>query len=693
MSNFSYSVLTLFPNGVSLDSLNNSIKSTLSLESLSNTTVTNGQITFTFTDEIVENNLIIVLQNHVPDSLPFYLCYQNVGNWTIGNLLTYLADFGATSLNLDNYAFIQFANEIPTKSNIDTAIANYVEPPVITAVNVLKSSNENYITTDIGDILKSVNPQELIVAQNGRGQYSTIYSAIAAIPTNEAYTISVFPGTYVENQLILPRFCSLKSEGNAANTIVVAVNPSIPLLKVGESNLVENFTFVGGIEHDGSVAGAQTLINKCKFGECKIYVHGGYGDLIMSICGLRNTTDITAVEVNGGSIVFDNVTLTSDTPVNKTNKGIYVYNAGVITANNISVYDYNNAVVMKNAAVFRSTLVNIVGCNNGLCTETPDIEYLETINETVFGTLNIKNSTIYDLNLAGLTKTQYLNSSLDDGKINNPSNSVINANIQNFRNNFGYQIISGNIFAGTEAIPSTLAIGKNTNTNNMFCYFYDEVNYVDESVLLRDPTDPPLTLTNQSIFLCHNTNIIYGFDIYTTLTNNPGIYYYNGSAWVSLNYSVYDINSGSFVSTIAGSSSIYFDADYSPQQVNINGKSAFWIKIVPSNTDITHITLHSNVTTFNNDGKRKSFAKARCKKLVNLPQNIINSNLYFSMPFDFDYSTKYTISVYADANIMLNNVQYNTTMASASVYGDLELQQMPISAVNIKNITLSYLSV
>ena len=232
MSQYTYALSLYFSNGLSLDLLNSTISTTTGLTSWLSTSIANGEITFTFSATIVEATLISVLSSHVPNQVPFYLSYQNTGNWTSGNLLSYLVSYNVISLALDIYALIGF-NPIPTVSTITTAIANYVEPAAISQVTVLKSASQNYITTNLEDTLTSQNPQEIIVLQIGRGQYTTVSAAVASIGVGSTVIIRVFPGTYVEsNPISIPTGCSLKAVGSAERQSLSALIPVHRFLKL-----------------------------------------------------------------------------------------------------------------------------------------------------------------------------------------------------------------------------------------------------------------------------------------------------------------------------------------------------------------------------------------------------------------------------------------------------------------------------
>ena len=700
MSEFTYAFSLYFSNGLSWDELDNTISTTVGLTSWTGTTIANGQITFTFSDVIVENNLITVLENHIPDQTPFYLDYANPGNWTAGNLLTYLIPYGATSLSLDTYALIGF-DLIPDVPTINAAIAAYVEPPVITDVQVLLSSANNYLTTDTGDTLVTLNPQEIIVSQVGRSQFNTIAGAVASISPGTTYVITVYPGTYVEtNPIVLPANCSLRAEGFAVNTLIVAAVPTSPVLQTSAGNLIDSFTIVGGtygISHNGSDASSFSVAQGCIFSNTGVYITGGYGSLLLSSVFFAFTatdnSSFTAITVDGGSLVSTNTEI-QGTLSSLAAGGLIATNNALATIDVFSVNYCTNAVAIKNNSIVKSTLINIENCANGCVVLPNDIGYTSTLSRYFFGTLNIENSTTYDLNIQANASLQYLSAQFDDGKIYNPTNVTINSNAQIYRNTINYQLISGTILFGSEAIPSTTANGTNFNSNNMLCYLYDGTTYIDESANFRIPSNPPVTLTSQTLFICHKTAIIYGFDIYSTITTNPTLAYWNGTAWTNLKYSIYDITNNVFSTTMIPSASLYFDSTYVPQQTTVNSVSAYWIRVSPGNCTISSTTLHSNIVYTNSIGHSRKYGLGRSTKQIQIPPNILSNTVYFMPTADFDYSSPYTITVYADAGIIINGTPFSGNSGSVTAYASGQsLQSISIAATNIKAIIIGFLSI
>lgn len=702
MSQYTYALSLYFSNGLSLDLLNSTISTTTGLTSWLSTSIANGEITFTFSATIVEATLISVLSSHVPNQVPFYLSYQNTGNWTSGNLLSYLVSYNAISLALDTYALIGF-NPIPTVSTITTAITNYVEPAAISQVTVLKSASQNYITTSLGDTLTSQNPQEIIVSQIGRGQYTTVSAAVASIGVGSTVIIRVFPGTYVEsNPISIPTGCSLKAAGSAVNTIIVGINSSSPVFETGAGNLIDSITIVGGsygISHNGSNVSSFTLVQNTIFSNSTVLVSNGYGSLLLSKVIMSytstNNTSFVGVTINGGSLVANDTEIIATT-TSYGNTGILALNNALVTIDVVSVYYFTEAIAIKNNTVVKSTLVNIESCGSGCVVLPNDSGYTTLLSRYCFGTLNIENSTTYDLNIQTNANLQYLSAQFDDSKIYNPNNVVINANIQNYRNTVNRQIISGTILVGTESIPSTISIGHNINSNNMLCFLFDGTNYVDESANFRLPAEPPVTITNQSLYICHQSAIIYGFDIYTTLSTNPTLTYWNGTAWVTLSTSIYDIVNYGFVSQMPSSNaaSLYFDGTYAPQQVSVNSVTAYWIQVTLANCTITSTTLHSNVRITDNTGTLRKYGSARVYKQMNLPPSIVSGQIYFLPTANFDYSTPYSLTVYADSGFTLNGQLFNTTSGSVSLYATSQaLQSVSLTATNVKSVTVLYLSI
>jgi len=697
MSQFTYSINTYFTNGLSLNLLNNTISTTLL--SWTGTFISNGKITFTFSSVIIEGNLITILQNHVPNQTPFYLNYQNTGSWTSMNLSSYLLTYNISSIALDTFALLCF-NVIPVVTTINQVMTAYVEPPAVTSVQVQMTANQNLLTTSSGDTLFSINPQEIVVSQIGRGHFTTISAAIASVQSGNVVIIHVYPGTYQENNPIsLPNGCSIKAVGSAMNTIIIGKNSNVPVFETSISNIIDSLTIIGGsygVSHNGLSATTFSGIENTIFLNSTVSVAGS-PFLLSRVNFIFSNTDnsnFIAITVNGGSLIANDVKINS-IPTSLGGGGLLVTNGGLASIDVFSVYYCTNAVSIKNNSSIRSTLVTIQNCTNGCSVLPNDVGYGNLISQYCIGTLTIEGSTAYDLNIEANANLQFLAAQLDDSKIYNPNNIIINSNIQNYRNTVNYQILSGNVFIGTESISTITSIGTNINTNNMLCYLFDGTNYVDESANFRIPADPPVTINNQSLFISHKTSIINGFDIYSNLNTNPTLSYWNGSTWVNLNYSIYDIKNLTFSSQITNSASIYFDNTYLPQQVAVNSVTAYWIRVTLSNCNITNIVLHANCSAFNIIGQNRKYGQTRCNKQIHIPVNIINGAVNFCLSSDFDISSPYTINVYAaTSGITLNGQSFSGTSASVTLYAiNTTLQTVTLSASNVQCITVLYLSI
>ena len=144
-----------------------------------------------------------------------------------------------------------------------------------------------------------------------------------------------------------------------------------------------------------------------------------------------NNTSFVGVTINGGSLVANDTEIIATT-TSYGNTGILALNNALVTIDVVSVYYFTEAIAIKNNTVVKSTLVNIESCGSGCVVLPNDSGYTTLLSRYCFGTLNIENSTTYDLNIQTNANLQYLSAQFDDSKIYNPNNVVINANIQNY---------------------------------------------------------------------------------------------------------------------------------------------------------------------------------------------------------------------------------------------------------------------
>lgn len=709
MSNtYTYPFSTYFSNGVSINLLETQLTASLPFSSLS---INNGQITFNFTTTIIESNLISIFLTHVPSQSPFLLCYIN-NNYTSANLQQYMSTYGTISINIDTYCIL-FFDVIPTVSTINTAIKNYVEPPANIPVTLNTNSSQNYINSSIGQIIISKQPMEIIVSVSGNGQYVSLVDAVNSI-NNIAAIIKLYPGTYYENNPIaIPANCCIIGQGTAGNTIIIGINNTSAVLEVGVLNKITDVTIVGGsigVQHNGSNISTFSLLENCfiQNSGIAISISGGLGSLILIQISIVGSNSQNAIIINNGSLIGSNIII-EGSPTSFMGTGLILQNNSLTTVNNFSIYYCNLGINIFDGSTIKSTLINIDGCGVG-CQISSDTPGTWNSSRLMAGVLNIDNSLTYDLVINNMCTIQLLSVHLDETKINNTTNTIINGNIQNYRNNHNYQVLSGKILAGTEQMNSSLYIGPNVNSNNVIVFIETSGIYTDISTLVRTRADPPQSIVNgQNIYIAYtgkNTyyNICRGFDILVTNTSTSPItpQYWNGTVWVNINYSIYDIKNemiNNNTTILSQSCSVYLDQTYTPIQNTINGIGAYWVCLYNlPNCSINNITYHSNITRYDVNGYCRLFANCRKQRSIYLLSNLvssINGLITFINPCDMDISTPYTISISANAGMIINSTTFNTTFGQIINYAtsNTQIQQFNVNASNVSCISITYYSI
>ena len=390
------------------------------------------------------------------------------------------------------------------------------------------------------------------------------------------------------------------------------------------------------------------------------------------------------------------------------NTGLLVQNGSIATINNFSVYYCDTGINIFDGSIIRSTLLNVFGCGTA-CQISSDTGTTGSwvLSQFVAGTLNIENSINNDFVVNQASTIQLLSVHLDDTKIINTSNTIINGNIQNYRNNINYQVLSGTVLAGTESINTTMYIGKNINENNIVTLLDTSGTYTDISAFMRVVWDPPQTITSgQNMYIAYTgSNTIYsicrGFDVIMGTTSSATVIpqYWNGTSWVNVNYSIYDITNyiiNNNTTILAQSSSVYMDQTYIPTQIEINGITAYWIRLpnMP-NCSISNIIYHSNCTVYCPNGCSRFFGNARRIKTFILISSLgqsLNGTLTFINPNDMDVSSPYTICVVANIGMIIQGITCNSTFGQVTSYSTLisQIQTFTINATNITCISIMY---
>ncbi|QKF94650.1 hypothetical protein QKU48_gp1192 [Fadolivirus algeromassiliense] len=563
---------------------------------------------------------------------------------------------------------INFISTIPDKSILDNVIASHI--PSIVTYQTLYPDNYLLHVNNIGTEYSyfGVQANEIHISKDTTSEYSSLKEAI--LSNNQMNTIYiVHPGTYIEdNPIVLPNGCSLKSIGTAANTVIVAKNPSSDLITLGLNCRIFGITLTGaygtgsrGIYFDGSQSGG--------YGRFSVV-----GETLITNCDIL----IEADGKNGPGILD---TLFCDKLIMQANsrplsKGVYCHSGGQF----ISISSYVSGVpgyfpidkayhcenstskmsliaasawfcttglYLNNSGICESSVLTVGASNIGVRIG-PD-----GISKASINSLTIRNGITYDLDIqATISDLSIYSSYLDDSKINNPNNVNINIKYNTNQYDCYYQSILGSMQIGSMLRPSELAIGEGLhNTLNLEILTNDNLELGTWTSITND------ALGNTSGFNLFSSNAsdnclyigsdnnIYGIKIVistptlsTTSIDDIIWEYWNGSAWTEFKTmqtksdSPYYTIGDSFISS-SYNYNIRFGLSESTTFTTktLNSKTKKWVRLRVINTLSSipvgkYIKIHTNSTKTNIDGFNEYFGNGRIVKNLPIDYNTYTSN-------------------------------------------------------------------
>lgn len=610
--NFAFA--TYFPNGLSVDKLTSELSPYVF-------TIANNEITIL--SQVLDPTVITSkFASHVPDQAPFAY-YYNFTYAVTEDLMTKIANITSVSDK------ILYFSAIPNLTDLNTLLSTYVAPAVAMPIYLYKQTGINYLTTEEGDKIVSLQPDEIVVSKNN-GQFTSIGDAISYINTlsDTSVIIKLFPGTYMENNpLILPANACLKGQGSAGNTIIVATKPDI-LLKTTQQNYVSGVSLVGGtigLYHDGSNVSAFSILRDCliqmQANAVGISVQNGFGSLVaQNISIFTSATDAnpktgSAVIVNGGSLIATAFIVQALTGYG------FQFNGGKGTLDTVSVYYAINGLAINNGSDIRGTLNAFFNCTNGLHILTDTVASSVSLLKIEF--IYFENTSIH------LYSDAY-------AKIN-----IYSGNYDRLKTTLNTAVdITGNFTIDTIKTQSCTSYTHGDNT-----FDYAITPYISTTYIACD----------SQIFGLNCPNAI------------SAIKYYNGSAFTDVPF-------------MASGNDYWLSLDYVPSLTTINSLSKYWLELTTS--DLSVVSVHTNAIRIN--GPNLCFlGNSRKKRIVYL------SGDTFIKPDNADESTQYTITINATTpGITINGQVFATS--TASVKSDWTSTSFTYTATGVNMIAITY---
>lgn len=252
---------------------------------------------------------------------------------------------------------------------------------------------KHHITDACPFFITNKDSKIIQVSKKG-GDFETIQAAIDSITDAAAdniYTISVGPGIFIENPIVLKSFIGIRGSGSQA-TVVLCNQPDGSVITGADSSLVYGITFSGCTEPGGNSVyfegtgtepGAPFIVDNCILGDSYTMVavnsESFPATMILSNCLYGATFDADeGITVKGNNsqlatlLVYNCVFQDLITPVPQTLIDIDGDNALVVASNVLIQLNGTNtstAMKMRNGGGARIYNCAFVGLNNGVVTE------------------------------------------------------------------------------------------------------------------------------------------------------------------------------------------------------------------------------------------------------------------------------------------------------------------------------------
>jgi hypothetical protein len=525
---------------------------------------------------------------------------------------------------------------------IYASLLNYSEPEKSENIILEKFPSKNILSSNTGDFLTSIQPNEIIVSKNS-GQFTSILTALNYVNTlqDKAVIIRVYPGVYFETATLnLPDYVCLIGEGSAGNTIVIGVHTN-PVINTHSFNFVKNLNIVGGsigINHDGSNVNSFSLVKDCMIkiaGTTAISVSGGVGSLSVSHISIyadhQSAPAGTGVLINGSSFIASELIIQA-----QVEEGLNFQN-GLGTLDLVSVYYAQKGICCSGSTKIKGTLVNLVDCYTGLhISSSSDENFLseERIPHICLNYLHIDRATV-DIQSDALANLEIYSGHIDPDKV--VKNVPVN--------------LTGNFYTDDEGVQQNI-IGNN--------HIHGSLNFLPNEKFATKH----LTIF-ENYFIIPQGGASF---ILASSENITQLFCWSGTEWQTLKF-------------VKNNNFYWLPLEISQQKTTINGIEDFWIKTNINPTEIEFSTdsqLLSGPETF-------YLNRARKKKIIYPTGNT------FITPAGADLTAPYKITIKANLGITINGIFFAQNLVETSAaWTETDLQSFTYSASGLSLLAITY---
>ena len=539
--------------------------------------------------------------------------------------------------------------ECPIESNhtINVDTVHIIQDGIVP--ELVLDDTRSFILKKQGDSLTHYygsRSDEIHISQHGQGDYTSVKAALEA-HTNENIIFIVHPGTYLENNpLVLNRGCSIRSHGSAANTTIVGINPTQPVITLNNMCELFNICIAGaagpggcGVYYDGTGLGAefsfcsQLIIVDCFYG---VRVDGGTNKLIMMNSSIShiNATTYKAIYLTNGADMNSVSCIILGSPLKRIPEAISLDNGSSIHAVISSIKYPDVGIMLDDGAEFDSSECFITNPNVGV-----KMGNTSTSTTLIANNLDIRNSNTYDLCLEPDNATVVIKGGrLNVSKIHNPNSIKLNAIYNAEEHGKAFNVLTGDLNIGAIKEPSKLQIGEGKySMEDVYVLHNDNIEsgeWVDISADANSFEGSlfelfPSEAANSCVYIGSEYPIL-GFKAHVTTDGqindvNDVVWEYGstGNAWTQTTY----------MNTICQepyytSNKQFFESDskhhirfgltkISPFEKRVlNGIEKYWIRgrIVNDMSgvpELEYLKMHTSNSKINNDGWLEYYGDAR----------------------------------------------------------------------------------
>lgn len=543
-------------------------------------------------------------------------------------------------------------NGIPTDCPIESNHTVNIESIHIiqehTPVNFVLDDKKDIVLQQQGNVLTHYyghRTNEIHISKDTQSDYTSIASAVAAHQEPSMIFI-VHPGTYIEmNPITIPYGSTIKSAGNAANTIVIGAIPNQPVFILSLMADIYSLTIVGAVApggcaiyFDGAGAGGQfSMIHLCLLVDCYYGIHAVNGNnklvVLNTVIANQNYQIQRGICLENGADCNTTNVILAGNPANRMPIGIHVANSRIHMV--VTGIQYPDVGIHCND----SGECNISECyitqpNIGVC-----IGNINSESTIIANTIDIRSSIEYDIKIYADDAQISINAGkLHSNKIYNPNGVKINASFYAVEQGKKFTINTGDIRFGDVNEPSKLQVGEGKYVLENICVFHNDefetgtwadyseaANSYDGSVFELYPDDT----ANSCVYIGSEHKIVGFKSLVVTdgqvnnVTDVIWEYSTTGNNWVEASYMSTDASEPYF-----SYNKQFFEIDskhhvrfgitkLAPMEKRIlNGETKYWMRSriindIVSNPELEYIKLHASSSKMNSDGWLEYFGDAR----------------------------------------------------------------------------------